>query len=440
MKTGNTLAWAGSLLITFSVLTLNILARWFGSQQNFFALRREHHDRLHQAPGHNLNFYYGAFHALKNINMNIPAGKVTAFIGPSGCGKSTLLVHLQPHVQSCTRTCARRRAAAGQQNILGRHRRQSAAPGGHGVPEVYPVPDVDRQRCLLVSGQYERLPKSRMDDRIEWALKKAAWEEVKTSSSQSGHCCPAASNSVCASPAPWPTVPGSAAAGRTDLGADPISPPTEELVHELKELHHRHRHPICGRRRGCLTTPLIAYLGDPDRIYEPDAIFTAPKQKATEDCYHRQIQLIPKRSALGKAQTPRAHTLGVFVWRRRRRAFSASAQRAGAGPKTQTWRVQETVLLIALSPANAHARPLRPGTRHYPSPSSPQNGITPRHRHPRRQRIQLARIIGQHPHRLHPLNRPASAGTPRVFGRRPDGLGARLASSVSRPDSARYTP
>lgn len=39
----------------------------------------------------NLNFYYGAFHALKNINMNIPAGKVTAFIGPSGCGKSTLL-------------------------------------------------------------------------------------------------------------------------------------------------------------------------------------------------------------------------------------------------------------------------------------------------------------------------------------------------------------
>ena len=39
----------------------------------------------------NLNFYYGAFHALKNINLDIPEGKVTAFIGPSGCGKSTLL-------------------------------------------------------------------------------------------------------------------------------------------------------------------------------------------------------------------------------------------------------------------------------------------------------------------------------------------------------------
>ena len=38
-----------------------------------------------------LNFYYGNFHALKSINMQIPTGKVTAFIGPSGCGKSTLL-------------------------------------------------------------------------------------------------------------------------------------------------------------------------------------------------------------------------------------------------------------------------------------------------------------------------------------------------------------
>lgn len=39
----------------------------------------------------NLNFHYGDFHALKNINMRIAKHKVTAFIGPSGCGKSTLL-------------------------------------------------------------------------------------------------------------------------------------------------------------------------------------------------------------------------------------------------------------------------------------------------------------------------------------------------------------
>ncbi len=39
----------------------------------------------------NLNLHYGSFHALKNVNLNIPVNGITAFIGPSGCGKSTLL-------------------------------------------------------------------------------------------------------------------------------------------------------------------------------------------------------------------------------------------------------------------------------------------------------------------------------------------------------------
>ncbi len=39
----------------------------------------------------NLNLYYGDFHALKNVNMEIPRKEITAYIGPSGCGKSTLI-------------------------------------------------------------------------------------------------------------------------------------------------------------------------------------------------------------------------------------------------------------------------------------------------------------------------------------------------------------
>lgn len=42
----------------------------------------------------NTDLYYGDFHALKDINLDIPANKITAFIGPSGCGKSTLLKSL----------------------------------------------------------------------------------------------------------------------------------------------------------------------------------------------------------------------------------------------------------------------------------------------------------------------------------------------------------
>ena len=43
---------------------------------------------------HNMDLYYGSFHALKNINLDLPANQVSAFIGPSGCGKSTLLKSL----------------------------------------------------------------------------------------------------------------------------------------------------------------------------------------------------------------------------------------------------------------------------------------------------------------------------------------------------------
>ena len=42
----------------------------------------------------NLDLFYGSFQALKNINLAIPEGRITAFIGPSGCGKSTLLKSL----------------------------------------------------------------------------------------------------------------------------------------------------------------------------------------------------------------------------------------------------------------------------------------------------------------------------------------------------------
>ena len=73
-----------------------------------------------------LNFYYGNFLALKNINLDIPEHKVTAFIGPSGCGKSTLLrsfnrmFELYPEQRAEGQITARRREHPAIQ--AGRHR------------------------------------------------------------------------------------------------------------------------------------------------------------------------------------------------------------------------------------------------------------------------------------------------------------------------------
>ena len=88
-----------------------------------------------------MELYYGSFHALKNVNLNIASGEITAFIGPSGCGKSTFLKSLNRMndlVEGCRIT--------GDIRLMGEelrqeHGRQRAAPpGGHGLSKAEPVP------------------------------------------------------------------------------------------------------------------------------------------------------------------------------------------------------------------------------------------------------------------------------------------------------------
>ena len=93
----------------------------------------------------NLNFYYGKFHALKDISLNIPENKVTAFIGPSGCGKSTLVAHTST---ACTSlypepTGRGRNQFLDGQNILDAKQGRlelAARPNWHGVSEAHTVP------------------------------------------------------------------------------------------------------------------------------------------------------------------------------------------------------------------------------------------------------------------------------------------------------------
>ena len=91
----------------------------------------------------NMDLYYGSFHALKNINIDIPEKEITAFIGPSGCGKSTFLKSLN-RMNDLVEGCR----ISGDIKLDGvdiykdKMASTSCVSASHGVPEAEPLPDV----------------------------------------------------------------------------------------------------------------------------------------------------------------------------------------------------------------------------------------------------------------------------------------------------------
>src|ERR1051325_7551964 len=130
----------------------------------------------------NLNFYYGNFHALKHISLDIPARKVTAFIGPSGCGKSTLLRTFNRMFELYPEQRADGAVVLDGENIL--QSKQDVSLLRAKVCMVFqkptPFPMSIYDNIAFGVKLFESLPRVEMDDRVEWALKKAAlWNEVK---------------------------------------------------------------------------------------------------------------------------------------------------------------------------------------------------------------------------------------------------------------------
>ncbi|MFN7122037.1 MAG: phosphate ABC transporter ATP-binding protein, partial [Hydrogenophaga sp.] len=137
----------------------------------------------------NLNFFYGKFQGLKNVNMNIEERKVTAFIGPSGCGKSTLLRTLNRMYSLYPGQRAEGQINFYGQNILDEKQDINLLRARIGMvfqkPTPFPMSIYDN--IAFGVKLYENLGKSEMDDRVEWALSKAAlWNEVKDKLNQSG--------------------------------------------------------------------------------------------------------------------------------------------------------------------------------------------------------------------------------------------------------------
>jgi phosphate transport system ATP-binding protein len=130
----------------------------------------------------NLNFYYGATHALKGVNLNLFAGEVTAFIGPSGCGKSTLLRVLNRMYDLYPGQRAEGEVLLDGEDILSANLDLNLLRSRVGMvfqkPTPFPMTIYDN--IAFGVRLYEKLPKSEMDARVESALQRAAlWSEVK---------------------------------------------------------------------------------------------------------------------------------------------------------------------------------------------------------------------------------------------------------------------
>src|SRR5450830_1821285 len=136
-----------------------------------------------------LNFYYGGFHGLKNINLNILEGKVTAFIGPSGCGKSTLLRTFNRMYDLYPGQRAEGKITYAGENILDPRQDLNLLRAKVGMvfqkPTPFPMSIFDN--IAFGVKLYERLPQGMLEERVEWALRKAAlWDEVKDKLNQAG--------------------------------------------------------------------------------------------------------------------------------------------------------------------------------------------------------------------------------------------------------------
>ena len=137
----------------------------------------------------NLDFFYGSFHALKRVTLEIPKGRVTAFIGPSGCGKSTLLRTFNRMFELYPEQRAEGQVLMGGENLLTSKMDVSLIRAKIGMvfqkPTPFPMSIYDN--IAFGVRLFENLSRARMEERVEWALTKAAlWKEVKDKLQQSG--------------------------------------------------------------------------------------------------------------------------------------------------------------------------------------------------------------------------------------------------------------
>ena len=234
------------------------------------------------------NFHYGSFHALKNINLDIPAHQVTAFIGPSGCGKSTLLRSFNRMYDLYPGMKAEGELLLDGKNILGNDVDLNLLRAKVGMvfqkPTPFPMSIYDN--VTFGVKLYEKLSKSEMDDRVEWALKKAAlWNEVKDKLKQSGNSLSGGQQQRLCIARAVAAKPEVVLLDEPTSALDPISTAhIEELVTELKN-DYTIAIVTHNMQQAARVSDFTAYmyLGELIEVGDTKQIFTKPGRKETED-------------------------------------------------------------------------------------------------------------------------------------------------------------
>ncbi|MBV1774185.1 phosphate ABC transporter ATP-binding protein PstB [Burkholderiaceae bacterium DAT-1] len=236
----------------------------------------------------NLNFFYGNFHALKNINLEIPERKVLAFIGPSGCGKSTLLRTFNRMYDLYPKLRAEGEILLHGNNILDPKidLNMLRAKVGMVFQKPTPFPMSIYDNIAFGVKLYENLSRSEMDDRVEWALQKAAlWNEVKDKQKQSGLGLSGGQQQRLCIARAVAVKPEVLLLDEPTSALDPISTAhIEELVHELKD-DYTIAIVTHNMQQAARVSDITAYmyLGELIEVGDTDMIFTKPGRKETED-------------------------------------------------------------------------------------------------------------------------------------------------------------
>jgi len=235
-----------------------------------------------------LNFYYGNFHGLKNINLDVVRNKVTAFIGPSGCGKSTLLRTFNRMFSLYPGQRAEGEILFNGRNILGRDQDVNLLRARIGMvfQKPTPFPMTIYENIAFGVRLYEGLSRAEMDERVEASLRRAAlWEEVKDKLNNSGLSLSGGQQQRLCIARSIAVRPDVLLLDEPTSALDPISTAKiEELVNELKGDYTIAivTHNMQQAARVSDYTAYM-YLGDLVEYGETNQVFLKPRDKRTED-------------------------------------------------------------------------------------------------------------------------------------------------------------